>query len=194
MSYLALDLSKSSTGWALWRPGMSKPIFGVWHLGGPKTTRGAAALKLNRNLTDLRKVEKFDFMFVEAPVAHVKRKGTSERNVRLALSLHAHTESFASSKGMDNRFFEYTPDSWRPEFIGRDENAMIKRAARLAEKSASDPLNAACKERCRQLGIQIRKDDEADAVGVLTYGILKRGITPPWLADETLRTPLEITK
>ena len=45
-------------------------------------------------------------------------------------------------------------------------------------------------ERCRQFGFTPRKNDEADAIGILTYAILLNGVTPPWLADETLRAPL----
>ena len=77
--------------------------------------------------------------------------------------------------------------NWRTEFCGRDETQMIRRAARQAQKSARDPLKAAVMERCRLLGLSPQNDDEGDAIGILTYAILTNGMTPPWLADETLR-------
>ena len=67
---------------------------------------------------------------------------------------------------------------------------MIKRAATRAQKSARDPLKAATMERCRQLGMKPRNDDEADAIGILTYGLLLNGVTPPWIANEVLRPAL----
>lgn len=189
-TYLSLDLSKVSTGYALWRDSMDRPISGTWNLGDSRTPRGESSLKLNRQLTELRKAERFDFMFVEAPIAQRKRQGTSERNVRLALALHAHAESFAASKRMFNRFLEYSEGSWRTGFLGKDENSLIRRAAKQAGKSARDPLKAASMERCRQLGLIAPNDDEADALGLLTYGLLSNGITPPWIARETLRPQL----
>lgn len=45
-------------------------------------------------------------------------------------------------------------------------------------------------QRSRQLGFTFRKNDEAAAVGILTHGLLISGITPPWLANEVLRPPL----
>jgi hypothetical protein len=54
----------------------------------------------------------------------------------------------------------------------------------------SDALKVATMLRARQLGYEPRKQDEADALGVLTYELLFREVTPPWLAGEVLRAPL----
>lgn len=47
-------------------------------------------------------------------------------------------------------------------------------------------------ERCQQYGWKPRTNDEADALGILDYACDLQGITPPWRVDETLRAPLGV--
>ena len=47
--------------------------------------------------------------------------------------------------------------------------------------------------RAKQVGFSVRKDDEAAAIGLLTYSLLfHEHVTPPWIADEVLRAPLQV--
>lgn len=137
-----------------------------------------------------RAVCKITHVFVEEPINLHKNKNTSLKNIRIAVGLAEHAESFAAAKGAAKRYFEYNVESWRPGFVGKDESALIKRAAKAAQRSATDPLKAAVMERCRILGLTPRNHNEGDAIGLLTYGLLVGGITPPWLADEVLLPPL----
>jgi hypothetical protein len=47
-------------------------------------------------------------------------------------------------------------------------------------------------ERAYQLGFTCRKNDEAAALGVLTSWLLREKFTPPWLAEEVLRPALGV--
>lgn len=189
MKCLALDQSKSSTGWACWQTGWEKPVFGHICLGSSYTWNGGVYTKLRSTIFDLwATVTAYEFVFHEAAIAHNLVQGTSTANKVLALGLVAAIEGAADELGLRKQHvFAYESRSWRPDFIGRDVNHDIKAAAKRAEKTARDPLKAAVKERCRQLGIAVTNDDEGDAVGILTYGILGRGLTPPWLEGEVLR-------
>jgi hypothetical protein len=199
MGYVALDLSKSSTGWAAWRPGWELPRYGHWVLGSEYTSRGGVFTKLHQNMSDLHRVVcPIEFLFVEEPISPAQLQGgTTINTLRIASGLAAHAESFAHAMGV-RRIQEFNVSSWRGDFIGRVENAEAKARARRAKKagdaraSARADLKALTIERCRQLGMTPRKDDEADAIGILTYGLLISGVQPPWLATEVLRAPLEV--
>lgn len=191
MGYLALDLSKTATGWAAWKPGWEKPVCGTWKLGSPYTTRGQMNGKLHRNMMDVHQtVCRLTHIFVEEPINVHKSSNTSLGNIRISIGLAEHAESFAAAIGAKDRYFEYNVESWRPDFVGRDESVLIKRAAKRAQRSATDPLKAATVARCKILGLSPKNDNEGDALGVLTYGLLQCGITPSWLADEVLRPAL----
>lgn len=199
--YLALDLSKTSTGWAAWSDGWDKPRYGHWVLGSEYTSRGGVFAKLHQNMADLHQALcRFEFLFVEEPISPAQLQGgTTINTLRLASGLAAHAESFAHAMGI-RRIQEFNVSSWRPAFIGRIDDAAAKAEARRAKKagdtraSARDALKALTMARCRQLGMTPRKNDEADAIGILTHGLLVSGITPPWLADEVLKPVLEVTR
>lgn len=192
MKSLGIDQSKSSTGWACWQPGWERPVVGHVCLGTAYTCRGQVFTKLRSTMIELwSTVTEYDWVFHEEAIAHRKQQNTSEENRKLALGLTAYIEGLSYElRCSSSKVIGYEERSWRPDFIGRVHNDDIKRAARAAQRSARDPLKAATVERCRQLGIRVANNDEADAVGILTYGILSHGVTPPWIANETLRPML----
>lgn len=200
MSYLALDLSKSSTGWALWNGTSRLPVYGHWRLGSEYATDGQVFAKLHRNLSDLYKVEKFERLYFEEPINPAHLTGnTSIATIWLLSGLASHAQSFAAIKRL--RITKaVNVERWRKDFIGdmvvREVKAGVRRRRQSGDSKASstDQLKRLTIDRCRQLGMAPRKNDEADALGILTYSILLDGVTPPWLANETLRTPLEIAK
>lgn len=190
MTYLALDQSKSCTGWAHWEPGTDAPRYGHWVLGSEYTSRGAVYAKLHRCLSDHHKVLGFDRLYFEEPITPGQLQGgTTIQTISLLMGIASHIESFGAIRRC-RMVKEVNVTSWRTDFLGRDAHQSIKRAAKAAQRSARDPLKAATMERCRQLGFAPKKNDEADALGILTYSILLDGVTPPWLANETLRAPL----
>lgn len=187
---IALDLSKRSTGWAVWMGDDTAPHFGSWELGSEYTGRGQTYAKLHANLLDLRAVSKFEALYFEEPLNPNKLKGqTNIDTLRVLSGLAAHAESFGHAIGL--RIVQgINIDSWRPSFIGRINSAEAKRKAKAAGKSATDSLKSLTVERCRQLGFNPRNTDEADAIGILDYCVSMRGVIPPWRADEVLQPML----
>ena len=196
MSYLALDLSKSSTGWALWEEGTDTPRYGHWQLGNEWTSEGAVYAKLHRCMSDLYKLTGFTNLYFEEPISpgHLQG-GTTAQTIWMLGGLAAHAQSFGHIKRC--RIVKaVNVERWRKDFIGdmvvREIKAGVRRRRKQGDNkaSATDQLKRLVIERCRQFGFTPRKNDEADAIGILTYAILLNGVTPPWLADETLRAPL----
>lgn len=196
--YLGLDLSKSSTGWALWDGESPAPRFGHWRLGSEFSSDGMVFAKLHQNMADLHSLMPFSFIFAEEPINPGNLAGnTNIKTLRLASGLSAHVHSFGHAYSC-RQVLEFNVGAWRPPFIGRINSDAAKKAARDAKK-AGDPRASARKDlkaltvaRCRQLGFNPRVDDEADAIGILTHGCLARGVTPPWLSDEVLVAELEV--
>lgn len=196
MSYLALDLSKSSTGFALWNPARDKPIYGSWKLGSEYSSDGQVYAKLHRRMADLFKVEPFEKLFFEEPINPAHLTGnTSIQTIWLLSGLAAHAQSFGHAKRC-RLVKSVNVERWRKDFIGdmvvREVKAGVRRRRKAGDDKASstDLLKRLTIERARQLGFEPRKNDEADALGILTYSILLDGVTPPWLANEVLRQPL----
>lgn len=204
MKYIALDLSKTSTGWAYWDGVSAQPRSGRWVLGSPYTSNGGVFAKLAEHLMDLHAVMPFEGIFVEPPIVPSQLQGmTTIHVIRLATGLAAMTEYFQHMFREHARYpvrfvQEINVESWRPEFIGRIENAAAKTDARRAKKagdkraSARDSLKALTIARCHQLGLKPATNDEADAIGILTYGLGLRGEQPHWIANEVLRQPVSI--
>lgn len=201
MSYLALDLSKTSTGWAHWDGVRDRPDFASWRLGSEYTTEGGVFAKLHEEMAALHSLMPFETLFLEPPINPAQLQGhTTINTIRLAIGLASHAHSFAHAYRSHVRaVHEINVESWRPDFIGKIHSDAARAVARRAKKagdsraSARDTLKALTIERCRQLGLSPRTNDEADAIGILTYGILSRGVTPPWIADEVLRQPLQVS-
>lgn len=199
MAFLALDLSKTSTGWALWDHGWDHPRYGHWVLGSEYTSRGATYAKLHQNLIDLRRVmARFEHIFYEEPINPGQLKGhTTINTITLAIGLAEHVESFSAAMP-ECSAQAINIQTWRTEFLGSDITLDAKREARARSKikgsrvSARDKLKRLTVERCIQLGFSPQCDDEADALGILDYKLAQRGIQAPWRLDETLRPMSEV--
>lgn len=196
MTILALDLSKSRTGWAAWDRKSPRPQFGSWVLGSEYTSEGAVFSKLHRNLADLHAVIRFERLYFEQKINPARLSGvTTITTINLLSGLEAHAKSFGHAYGL-RACKPVAIDHWRPFFLGRIEVAEAKAVARRARKagdakaSARQDLKDLTMLRCKQLGFAPRFDDEADAIGVLDYACDLEGIVPPWRKDEVLRPML----
>lgn len=176
MGIIALDLSKRSTGYAVWAPNMSKPLYGSWVLGSEFTSDGRTYAKLLQNLSDQHKLTRFEAVFYEQPLRPEVLQGfTNIDTLRVLSGLAAITEYFAYGVGL--RLCQAVPmASWRRHFIGR-----------MPRGTKSKDWKQYAKERCAHYGWKVRTDDESDALGLLDYGCEQRGITPPWREHEILR-------
>ena len=189
MSYLALDLSKKSTGWAQWKPGWEKPIFGHFTVGSSHSTVGQVCAALHRELAAIHTVTPVKYGIIEKPLTAAQIKGNTDAETLFMLAaLAGHAHSFAYAMGWRGQHVtEVNISSWRRHFLGSQKRG-TKSATwkRLAE------------ERCRQFGWSPHKDDEADALGILDYALHLPGIgiaeTPPWRAAETLQPMGEVAR
>jgi hypothetical protein len=194
MIILALDLSKRSTGFAVWSEEWEKPHYGHWCLGGEFTSDGAVFLKLQRNLNDLHRLAVFDWIYHEEAINPANLNGvTNIGTLRLAAGLSAAVEMFAEARRCNVRGINL--NSWRPSYIDPDlinqVNADVRRKRKAGGKASARPeLKRLAIERSRQLGFAPKNDDEAEALGVLDYACSLKGIVPPWRAGEVLRPPL----
>lgn len=196
MRIAALDLSKTSTGWAAFdSEGSGKPIYGSWVLGSSFTSNGGVFAKLHECMADLHSILPFDICYIEEAINPSQLQGfTNIQSLRLASGNAAHAESFCYAYGV--RFMPLNVGVWRGPFIGKMEQQQAKAEARALSKekgkrvSARDTLKRLSVARAKQLGFTPKNDDEADAIGILDYAIEVEGMTPPWRVNEVLRTPL----
>lgn len=181
MRILALDLSKSSTGWAFWERGTDNAKHGTKVLGSEMTTNGATYIKLHTWLSEMHLVFQFDAIYFEQTVTPDHLRGhTNAETLLLLAGLSEHTKSFAEAYGI-RLIKSVKPDDWLKFYCGRS----MRFQKRKLRKQYS-------MERSRQLGFNPRRDDEADALGILDYACELNGITPPWRQNEILRPPFKV--
>lgn len=180
---VALDLSKSSAGWACLPEGAAKPIFGHWVLGSEYTSDGRTFVKLHEMLHDLWRLTKFDHLFYEEAINPASLSGhTNIDTLRVLGGLCAHAQSFGEAVGC-RTIKAVNLTSWRRHFIGK-----------MPRGTKSKELKEYAMERCQQLGFKPARHDEAEAIGILDYACDLRGFVPPWRANEVLRPALGAAK
>jgi hypothetical protein len=178
---VALDLSKRSTGWALWEQGSDSARFGTWTLGSEYTSRGGTYRKLRQHVADLSRLVDIQHIFFEEPLRPEQLQGhTNIESLRVLTGLAATAECLGEELGC-RTVMPVHNKTWRAQFIGRQKRG-----------TGRETLKDLAKERCRQLGMKPRNDDEADAIGLLDYGCEALGIVPVWRRGEVLRPPLGV--
>lgn len=176
---LALDLSKARTGWALWETDSDSARFGHWPLGTEFTSDGQTYRKLREEMAALTMLFTIDYIFYEEPLrAEVLHGKTNIATLRVLTGLAAQTECLGAELEC-RKVVPVHNKTWRALFIGRQKRGTQR-----------DTLKDLAIERCKQLGMRPRNDDEADAIGLLDYGCEALGVMPPWRKDEVLRPPL----
>ena len=173
-TFLALDLSIRSAGWAMWSIGDERPAFGTWSLADHIDWRARAYVRLHRAMSDLHRVSPIDVIVFEEPLNPGAVHGhTSVVTLAAMAGLAAHAESFAEAVGASHRAVNLA--TWRKHFIGK-----------MPRGTKTPDLKAMAMARCRELGFEPTKHDAAEAIGLLDYELSIRGITPPWRADNIL--------
>lgn len=168
--HLALDLSKRSTGWALWSEGWPAPRAGHFSLGSEFTTNGEVFVNLHRRLDELRKVAGgLETVTYEEPLLLGPSAGnTSAETQLLLIGLEAHVHSYCAARGI-LRVQYVNQSTWRKHFIG---------SMRRGTKRAT--IKELTMERCREVGWAVQRDDEADALGILDYYLHLIKAEMPW--------------
>ncbi|HEX5183607.1 MAG TPA: hypothetical protein VFW19_10710 [Allosphingosinicella sp.] len=175
MTFLALDLSKKSTGWALWHDGQERPACGTWELGSELTGPGLVFLRLHKRINDIHIVTPIDSVTYEKPLDPATLgRNTSFDVPFLLIGLAAHVESYCEAKRIRHCAHVHQA-TWRRHFLGS-----MRRGVRTPD------LKAYAIEQCRQLGIMPGRHDAAEAVGILDFSLHLAGIVPPWRLDTPL--------
>lgn len=167
-TFLALDLSVKSTGFAIWSEGQAKPACGTWALAPSIDWAARAFVRLHKNLLDLHRVSPIDDLVFEEPLPPAALKGfTNAVTLAAAAGLAAHAQSFAEAMGIRHRPVNLV--TWRRHFIGK-----------MPRGTKTPDLKALAMRRCRELGFDPQKHDAAEACGLLDYQLSVSGIIPPW--------------
>ncbi|MCP4620589.1 MAG: hypothetical protein GY844_29640 [Bradyrhizobium sp.] len=181
MRVAGLDLSKSSTGWAVWGHGDAVLASGTWQLGSEFTSRGRVFANLHARMMEIEALGHVDAWFYEEPIHPAQLQGgTNAETVKLAAGLASHVESAGEALGA-RIIRAVNMSTWRREFLGKMPRAM---------KTAD--LKDMAMQRCRQLGFKPLKHDQAEAIGILDYACASLNLVPYWRAQEVLRPPLGV--
>jgi hypothetical protein len=174
MDILAFDLSKSSTGYARYQSDCERITYGSFSLGDSEYRLGDCTVVLFQKIKELCLFDKPDLIVYEEQLNGNRQ--SNERNNRQANAWAVVVQLYAAwykirHYPINNQTLK---DSWlMPERkLSRDE-----------AKSASVAMS-------RRFGLRPKNHDEADAIGLLDYAMLREKITPPWRANEVLRPPL----
>ena len=177
MRILALDLSKTATGWACWAPGDERVASGVWQLGSEYTSRGRVYAKLHENMIGLHRLGKIEALFFEDAINIMPGAvQTNVESVRLAAGLCAHAESFGEAVNC-RHICGVNQVTWRREFLGR-----------IARGTKKVDLKDMAMQRARELGFKPQRHDEAEAIGILDYACTELDLAPFWRLQAPLVT------
>lgn len=167
--FLALDQSKKRTGWAFWREGLPLPLLGHFKLGDELTSTGTVFARVHMEMSALRKTLDYDSVIYEKPADPQNFDRSTPFDIPFVLiGIAAHINSYCDATGIRRCTWAHS-GTWRRHFIGA-----MKRGTKRAQ------LKDFVEQRCRELGIKPRNDDEADACGILDYDLYVAGVNPPW--------------
>lgn len=166
---VGLDIA-TMTGLASWRDGMPAPSLMTVRLPSDPGEVGRPMERLRRTLADLHAIDPITHLFFEATILPGK---TTAQTVFKLCSLAGMAEWFAHRIGATCRQIEQ--QKWRKYFIGRGTGK-------------SDELKRLALEACRIREWFPSNDHEADAAGVLDYGLACFNIAPPWRDAHLLRS------
>ncbi len=156
MHILSLDLS-GSVGWSRWRPGMTLPASGTVSVG--RESAGMCFATFRDWLNDQLIGNEVEHLVIEAAFVSVKTASSAPRLYGLAAICDE--LCYRRRIGRPERI---APTAWRRFFLGQ---AMAPKT--VAAKHRRAWLKREAVARCRNLGIDVKSDDEADAIGVLYY-------------------------
>lgn len=178
MSFVALDLSVRSSGWAMWNRGQERPAFGTWELAAHVDWAARGFVRLHKNLIDLHRLDPIECIYFEEPLSPGSVHGqTNVRTLYVAAGLAAHAESFAEAIGARHHVVHQA--TWRRHFIGK-----------MPRGTKTPDLKHMAMQRCRELGFDPSKHDAAEALGILDYQLSIESITPPWRHGNVLQEQL----
>lgn len=152
----------------MWSPGLERPAHGTWELAGGIEWAARAYVRVHKNLLDLHRLEPIQCLVFEEPIpAHQLHGNSNADTIAAAAGLAAHAMSFAEAIGC--RWRSIPIAAWRKHWIGK-----------MPRGTGTPDLKHFSMKRCRELGFEVIKHDEAEAIGILDYQLTIDGVTPPW--------------
>lgn len=147
---------------------MDRPASGTFDLPSAEEDLGRVGYQLHVNLNRLLQVHPFERVYYEAPIPPSQLMGQIQlKTIAKIFTIAGHIESFCYAKNLRCR--QVGMGAWRRFFVGKGAGEKTK------------TFKDWSRERCRQLGWDVRSHDEADACGVLAYGVsLDPAFVPPW--------------
>lgn len=164
MSYsvLAFDLA-TTTGWALWQPGLERPFFDAMKLPGGTNDVGRQVEALRVFMEEKHHLYRFtDMIFEDQFIPGNVNSSTARRLMGLA----AIVEWFAHVHGI--RCFSVDLSTWRKHFIGRGGGFKRSKTKPFNYLPGEDPKELAIRK-CGEFGWHTNIADAAEACGVLDY-------------------------
>lgn len=167
-SVLALDQSMTSTGWAHYRQDDKMPTWGLHTLPPWGDEEGRYLWEWFEWLGEKARGLAVTHIFLEDTRFHHKHEETlTQMLASIGLIGQACIVAHLLTKrGQPVELLSVQPQQWRKEFLGA-----MNRPEAMSKTIWRKMLKEAAVAQCLKRGWLVEKDDEADALGILTYGI-----------------------
>jgi len=167
-SVLGLDQSMTSTGWAHYRQGDEKPTWGLKTMPPWGDDEGKYLWEWFEWLGKLCTELKVTHLYIEdTRFSHKHEETLTQMIASIGLigqaAIVAH---LLTRRGQNVEFFSVSPRDWRGVFLGA-----FPKPGGIADVAWRKMLKEAAVEQCLKRGWMISKDDESDALGIMTYGV-----------------------
>lgn len=164
MDILALDLSKSGTGWARYVTGEARPTYGTWKLGTGLTDDVGTMRNLFARWQEITAFGEPDVVWIERPLDPRAQKFGGEILIKIAGGV----EMLCGIRRI--RIHNVANQTWK--------STQLKGGRMTTEQAKARSLKLA-----RDLGMNPLNDNESDALHILDYACERELITTPWRAD-----------
>ena len=181
MDVLAVDPSKTQTGWARFKAGDVKPLCGHFSSGGPHSTRRDLIGKFYREFTAIVAFPP-DLIAFERPLRGDAQ--SNEDNNRNANAMATIIELVAYAHRI--RCTDHDNNTWKSSFFNTDIPMRVKNHLGKSMKNPRYNTKAISLAMCKAFDIDVANHDEADAVGLLDHVLGLEGIIAPWRRDNVL--------
>lgn len=160
---LALDIAKHRTGWAVGRPGMNRPWWGVYALGGEWDRHEGKRLNEWREFL-IRKIEEHGVTYIAMERPFIDLKAFDANGTVPILQMIGIALELAQARKI--RAGAVAIQSWRSHFLG---------TSRAPKTLASHQRTAALKDlatkRAAERGWLTQYHDEAEALGIMDFAL-----------------------
>lgn len=188
---LALDLSKKRTGWAWWDGKSDRPRYGSEQMGSEFTPMAGNFVNIHKLLEHLNTLFDIQYVYIEAPINPAsfdnskKETRRAMQNPFVLIGLAAHALSWCEVRNI-KKYDMINQAKWKRLFLGAMPFTLqrvpkIKRSGNYVKNDGSVDWKKLSVEKANELGLRVKNDDEADAIGLLSYAATLHSLEAPWL-------------